>query len=139
MQGEHHYLGGRFVPPEIREKYKLRLPPYPGTAMCVKLPPAGETAAYTQSSELSKVNNTQKPAVTEMGRHVADDDCVLDDAAANEVCSDLNIACIFSMYVERPHPPPPPQSKSTPQAIRGSGCQFASSFSASSFGERLRL
>jgi len=25
-----HYLGGRFVPPAIRDKYNLRLPPYPG-------------------------------------------------------------------------------------------------------------
>eukprot|EP00798_Chlamydomonas_sp_ICE-L_P003677 gene3677-13751_t len=32
-----HYLGGRFVPPAIVEKYKLQLPAYPGAAMCVKL------------------------------------------------------------------------------------------------------
>lgn len=35
--GEHHYLGGRFVPPQIIDKYKLSLPPYPGSAMCVKI------------------------------------------------------------------------------------------------------
>lgn len=35
--GEHHYLGGRFVPPQITEKYNLSLPPYPGSSMCVKL------------------------------------------------------------------------------------------------------
>lgn len=32
-----HYLGGRFVPPEITQKFSLRLPPYPGTAQHVKL------------------------------------------------------------------------------------------------------
>ena len=35
--GRHHYLGGRFVPPHIAQKYDLRLPPYPGTAQCVRL------------------------------------------------------------------------------------------------------
>ena len=29
--GPHHFLGGRFVPPEIATKYSLQLPPYPGT------------------------------------------------------------------------------------------------------------
>ncbi|KAM7257864.1 hypothetical protein ACFE04_013605 [Oxalis oulophora] len=33
----HHFLGGRFVPPSIAEKYNLRLPPYPGTSMCVRI------------------------------------------------------------------------------------------------------
>lgn len=35
--GPHHFLGGRFVPPLIAEKYKFRLPPYPGTSMCVRI------------------------------------------------------------------------------------------------------
>jgi NAD(P)H-hydrate epimerase len=32
-----HYLGGRFVPPALAEKYKLDLPEYPGTESCLKL------------------------------------------------------------------------------------------------------
>jgi NAD(P)H-hydrate epimerase len=36
--GAHHYLGGRFVPPQIREKYNLVLPAYPGAEQCVKVP-----------------------------------------------------------------------------------------------------
>nr|DAD22059.1 TPA_asm: hypothetical protein HUJ06_023522 [Nelumbo nucifera] len=35
--GCHHFLGGRFVPPSIADKYKLCLPPYPGTSMCVRI------------------------------------------------------------------------------------------------------
>ncbi|XP_059461305.1 pyridoxine/pyridoxamine 5'-phosphate oxidase 1, chloroplastic [Corylus avellana] len=35
--GPLHFLGGRFVPPSVAEKYKLRLPPYPGTSMCVRI------------------------------------------------------------------------------------------------------
>ncbi|XP_078447819.1 pyridoxin (pyrodoxamine) 5'-phosphate oxidase [Wolffia australiana] len=35
--GPHHFLGGRFVPPPIAEKYDLKLPPYPGTSMCVRI------------------------------------------------------------------------------------------------------
>jgi pyridoxal 5'-phosphate synthase / NAD(P)H-hydrate epimerase len=37
LQGRFHYLGGRFVPPSIIEKYSLVLPKYSGTSMCVKL------------------------------------------------------------------------------------------------------
>ncbi|CAA7392046.1 unnamed protein product [Spirodela intermedia] len=35
--GPHHFLGGRFVPPPIANKYGLHLPPYPGTSMCVRI------------------------------------------------------------------------------------------------------
>ena len=34
FQGRH-FLGGRFVPPFIAEKYKLRLPAYPGVSQVV--------------------------------------------------------------------------------------------------------
>ncbi|KAI3423767.1 uncharacterized protein J3R85_010768 [Psidium guajava] len=37
FHGPHHFLGGRFVPQPIAEKYNLRLPPYPGTSMCVRI------------------------------------------------------------------------------------------------------
>lgn len=37
FSGPHHFLGGRFVPPSIKEKYGLKLPPYPGTSMCVRI------------------------------------------------------------------------------------------------------
>lgn len=35
--GKHHFLGGRFVPPSVMDKFKLYLPPYPGTSMCVRI------------------------------------------------------------------------------------------------------
>lgn len=35
--GPHHYLGGRFVPPVVVEKFSLRLPQYPGVSMCVRI------------------------------------------------------------------------------------------------------
>lgn len=61
--GPHHFLGvrmpnaartggrpsaltrlartqGRFVPPAVAAKYALRLPPYSGTAQCVRMPAA---------------------------------------------------------------------------------------------------
>ncbi|WCJ35692.1 Pyridoxine/pyridoxamine 5'-phosphate oxidase [Euphorbia peplus] len=37
FSGPHHFLGGRFVPPSIVEKFKLHLPLYPGTSMCVRI------------------------------------------------------------------------------------------------------
>lgn len=59
-QGAHHYLGGRFVPPAIREHYKLRLPPYPGTAQCVKIGgarTAAEVAAEAAATAAKKVGH----------------------------------------------------------------------------------
>eukprot|EP00239_Pterosperma_sp_CCMP1384_P010267 CAMPEP_0197864904 /NCGR_PEP_ID=MMETSP1438-20131217/43355_1 /TAXON_ID=1461541 /ORGANISM="Pterosperma sp., Strain CCMP1384" /LENGTH=243 /DNA_ID=CAMNT_0043483283 /DNA_START=324 /DNA_END=1055 /DNA_ORIENTATION=+ len=38
FKGRHHFLGGRFVPPAIVDKYKLKLPQYPGSSMCVRIP-----------------------------------------------------------------------------------------------------
>ena len=35
--GAHHYLGGRFVPRQLAEKYQLDLPDYPGTELTLKL------------------------------------------------------------------------------------------------------
>ncbi|KAG5875708.1 hypothetical protein JTB14_012406 [Gonioctena quinquepunctata] len=35
--GKYHYLGGRFVPQKLQEKYELNLPIYPGTDCCVLL------------------------------------------------------------------------------------------------------
>jgi len=38
FKGEHHYLGGRFLPPKLAVKYNLQgLPEYPGTDQCVRL------------------------------------------------------------------------------------------------------
>jgi len=33
-----HFLGGRFVPKSLEEKFQLNLPPYPGFAQIVELP-----------------------------------------------------------------------------------------------------
>ncbi|XP_037029211.1 NAD(P)H-hydrate epimerase isoform X2 [Bradysia coprophila] len=35
--GKYHFLGGRFVPPSLQEKYKLDLPNYPGVDTCVQI------------------------------------------------------------------------------------------------------
>ncbi|CAN4086164.1 unnamed protein product [Withania somnifera] len=35
--GPHHFLGGRFVPRSIIDKFNLKLPSYPGTSMCVRI------------------------------------------------------------------------------------------------------
>lgn len=43
--GRYHYLGGRFVPPAIRHRFRLQLPAYPGTSQCVRIGGSGEGAA----------------------------------------------------------------------------------------------
>lgn len=35
--GEHHFLGGRFIPKQLEEDYKLNLPNYPGIDNFIKL------------------------------------------------------------------------------------------------------
>ena len=37
--GAHHFLGGRFVPPGIVERYGLEVPEYEGAAQIVRLGP----------------------------------------------------------------------------------------------------
>lgn len=37
FKGKYHYLGGRFVPQSLAEKYQLNLPEYPGTECIVSL------------------------------------------------------------------------------------------------------
>lgn len=51
FSGPHHFLGGRFVPPFIVDKFKLHLPPYPGTAMCVRIgkPPQIDISALREN------------------------------------------------------------------------------------------
>lgn len=38
FKGQSHFLGGRFVPKALQEKYSLNLPKYPGTECVVALP-----------------------------------------------------------------------------------------------------
>lgn len=35
--GRYHFLGGRFVPPALQEKYTLNLPAYPSTDCVLQL------------------------------------------------------------------------------------------------------
>ncbi|KAE8666472.1 Pyridoxine/pyridoxamine 5'-phosphate oxidase 1 [Hibiscus syriacus] len=51
FSGPHHFLGGRFVPPTIAEKYKLCLPQYSGTSMCVRIgkPPQVDISALREN------------------------------------------------------------------------------------------
>jgi len=37
FNGKFHFLGGRFVPPKLEEKYELALPEYPDTQCCVQI------------------------------------------------------------------------------------------------------
>lgn len=53
FDGRFHFLGGRFVPPSIISKYKLQLPPYPATSMCVEIgKPTQVKIEYSVSQKL---------------------------------------------------------------------------------------
>lgn len=57
FQGKWHYLGGRFVPPAIKERYKLQLPSYPGASQCVLLPPGPSPQASPQDVQDVQVSD----------------------------------------------------------------------------------
>lgn len=50
FKGKFHYLGGRFVPPQIKAKYNLVLPAFPGTAQCVRIAAADGAGATGSGS-----------------------------------------------------------------------------------------
>ena len=37
FKGKHHYVGGRFLPPLLAQKYGITVPFYPGCEQCVKV------------------------------------------------------------------------------------------------------
>ncbi|XP_075503401.1 pyridoxine/pyridoxamine 5'-phosphate oxidase 1, chloroplastic-like [Primulina tabacum] len=51
FSGRHHFLGGRFVPPSVAENFKLQLPTYPGTSMCIRIgkPPQVDISALREN------------------------------------------------------------------------------------------
>ena len=65
FKGRYHYLGGRFVPPDLAKKYNLSLPPYPGIEVCQELktqfipPPADTSVESENTSEVSKEENSK--------------------------------------------------------------------------------
>lgn len=56
--GKHHFLGGRFVPKTLEQKYDLNLPPYPGTDCVVELKTASvENSPCHQQQETEQKEN----------------------------------------------------------------------------------
>lgn len=51
FKGKHHYLGGRFVPKTLEQKYELNLPKYPGTSCVVELKQETEEIESHDSKE----------------------------------------------------------------------------------------
>ncbi|XP_073140011.1 pyridoxine/pyridoxamine 5'-phosphate oxidase 1, chloroplastic-like isoform X2 [Henckelia pumila] len=51
FSGRHHFLGGRFVPPSVAENFKLQLPTYPGTSICIRIgkPPQVDISAIREN------------------------------------------------------------------------------------------
>ncbi|EFJ45948.1 hypothetical protein VOLCADRAFT_105746 [Volvox carteri f. nagariensis] len=73
LHGAHHYLGGRFVPPAIRDRFQLRLPPYPGTAACVRIGGgAAESAAAATAATAAKAVVAAAAATVAVQAKVAD-------------------------------------------------------------------
>ena len=54
--GKWHFLGGRFVPPDLAKKYELSLPPYPGSEPCMEL----KTQPTAQPDESDKSKEKEK-------------------------------------------------------------------------------
>ncbi|CAH1790225.1 unnamed protein product, partial [Owenia fusiformis] len=64
--GKYHYLGGRFVPPALAQKYNLMLPKYPGTDCVIELhtqglAPSNHDLGLAESAALSsEIENGEK-------------------------------------------------------------------------------
>eukprot|EP01125_Pyxidicula_operculata_P008138 TRINITY_DN2757_c0_g1_i2.p1 TRINITY_DN2757_c0_g1~~TRINITY_DN2757_c0_g1_i2.p1 ORF type:complete len:381 (-),score=65.40 TRINITY_DN2757_c0_g1_i2:90-1157(-) len=50
FRGKHHYLGGRFLPPQIVKKFNLKLPSYPSYHQFVKLPSSSTSKTTTTTT-----------------------------------------------------------------------------------------
>ena len=50
-----HFVGGRFLPPKLAEKYSVQMPPYPGVSQVMEVTMVGES---TRASEGSTVDNS---------------------------------------------------------------------------------
>lgn len=62
FQGRKHFLGGRFVPCLLAQKYNLRLPEYPGTELVVELP-VSSGSNVRNDSEADCGNSTSPDSV----------------------------------------------------------------------------
>ncbi|KAL6493567.1 Pyridoxine/pyridoxamine 5'-phosphate oxidase 1, chloroplastic [Orobanche gracilis] len=63
--GPHHFLGGRFVPPSIAEKFHLCLPEYRGTSMCVRIgkPPRVDISALRENYTSPEFSEDQAESI----------------------------------------------------------------------------
>ena len=52
FRGQRHFVGGRFLPPGLAEKYRIRMPAYPGVSQVVEVPVivAAETTTTTTAT-----------------------------------------------------------------------------------------
>ena len=51
FRGKLHFLAGRFLPPDLIQKYDLTIPEYPGTEMCVELLTSVWNASQRRSAD----------------------------------------------------------------------------------------
>lgn len=49
FQGRH-FVGGRFLPPKLAEKYQVQMPPYPGVSQVMEVSKANDTGESSSSS-----------------------------------------------------------------------------------------
>jgi pyridoxal 5'-phosphate synthase / NAD(P)H-hydrate epimerase len=72
FRGDVHYLGGRFVPPAIADKYELRLPIYPGSSQCVKISGSDDEGFVRDIGDVRDIRKMYEPTITASlfdGRH----------------------------------------------------------------------
>ena len=64
FQGKHHFLGGRFVPPDLAKKYQLSIPPYSGSSSVLEIPTASRNTACSNSSSEDRLVQKSSPEKT---------------------------------------------------------------------------
>lgn len=97
FEGAHHYLGGRFVPPAIKEKYNLQLPTYPGTSSCVRIGGSGQQKQRAGTDIAAMRQSYDKGGLTEEQAHsnpYVQFDRWFHDANDNELIEEANAVAL---------------------------------------------
>ena len=99
FRGDVHYLGGRFVPPAIAEKYDLSLPAYHGSSQCVKIGGTGDEGSIGDIRDIRKTYDPTIAASLFDGQH-ADPFDLFDrwfDEAKESGCEEPNAFAVTSV------------------------------------------
>ena len=64
-----HFVGGRFLPPAVADKYRIRMPAYPGTDQVMEISRGGGAVNYKEKEEFTSSSTQQARTPTKAPAH----------------------------------------------------------------------